>query len=92
MWGDHPQQNEPQPEFCAWCGHLVGHDRLQQATAEGMRGYWICDTTPDCRSFRHALSYNDLAAIRGPVSVPAYNKRTLPIGAEDAIPLENEWG
>lgn len=55
----HRNVNEPEPKYCALCGLKVGGNHIQRATSQGLRGFPICDVTPGCRKWRHAITWRD---------------------------------
>lgn len=55
----HRSIDDPQIEVCEHCGLWVGARHLARATAQGMRGFMVCDVTPACRDMRHRMSYSD---------------------------------
>mgnify|MGYP001585151097 CR=1 FL=1 len=68
---------EPQQELCDLCSSLVGAMHLQQSDVDGLRGYWICDTNPDCASFRSNVPFQQVVRTN-PTPQGFGNGRRLP--------------
>lgn len=55
----HRNPDEPQPEACALCGHIVPASSLAPADVEGLNGAMVCNVNPGCAKLRSAPSFKD---------------------------------
>lgn len=87
----HPNRSnlEIQPERCQVCGREVGGARIEEATAEGLRGFRVCDEGA-CGKMRHRLSFNDRRRISTPQEFVG-ESRIFPPGASGFLDADDEW-